>query len=85
MTEPWLRHYAPGVPHRLDVPDTPPPALLDHAARRRPVRTSLIHEGRRTGFGQLQRAVPQFAAVLQDFGIGYGDRVGLICRTLRRP
>lgn len=70
MTEPWLRHYATGVPYRRDMPDTQLPALLDDAA---PLCTALINEGRRTGLHHLQRAVRQYAVVLRGFGVGYGD------------
>ncbi|MEV8320372.1 AMP-binding protein [Streptomyces sp. NPDC059900] len=66
---PWLRFYAAGVPHLLEVPDVTIPALLDAAARR---------HGGRTGFRGLHRAVGACADTLRTRGIRHGDRVALV-------
>ncbi|WP_190081742.1 AMP-binding protein [Streptomyces longisporoflavus] len=66
---PWLRFYAAGVPHRLQVPDVTIPGLLDAAARR---------HGARTGFRGLHRAAGACAETLRRRGIRYGDRVALV-------
>ncbi|MFH8487123.1 AMP-binding protein [Streptomyces longisporoflavus] len=66
---PWLRFYAAGVPHRLQVPDVTIPGLLDAAARR---------HGARTGFRGLHRAADACAETLRTRGIRYGDRVALV-------
>ncbi|GAA1915015.1 long-chain fatty acid--CoA ligase [Streptomyces durmitorensis] len=66
---PWLRFYAAGVPHRLQVPDVTLPGLLDAAARR---------HGGRSGLPGLHRAVGVCAERLRTLGVRHGDRVALV-------
>jgi long-chain acyl-CoA synthetase len=74
---PWLVHYEAGVPAEVEVPDIPVDALLRRTAARHPDRSALIFFGKRTSFGELDRAADRFAHVLRRFGVEKGDRVSL--------
>lgn len=53
VTHPWIRHYEPGVPAHLEIPDQPLTWLLDCTASRYPGRTALNYFGRRLSYAQL--------------------------------
>lgn len=74
---PWLRHYQPGVPHTVDVPDMTVDDLLRRAAQRWPANDALVFFGARTTFGDLDRSVDRFARALSGMGVTRGDRVSL--------
>jgi long-chain acyl-CoA synthetase len=74
---PWLVHYEAGVPAEVDVPEIAVDALLRRTAARHPDRTALIFFGKRTSFGDLDRAADRFAHVLRNMGVEKGDRVSL--------
>ncbi|MBF9070103.1 AMP-binding protein [Streptacidiphilus fuscans] len=77
-SEPWHRFYAPGVPHKLNIPNVSVSGLLDEAAARHGRRTALVFFGKRTSYRALQRAVARFAAGLAALGVARGDRVALV-------
>ena len=85
-TKPWLQHYDDGVPASIDYPRVSLDALLAASAARNPEHPALIF-GARAGsrvmdramtYGQLDEAVNQFAAGLQELDVKKGDRVALM-------
>jgi long-chain acyl-CoA synthetase len=77
VTHPWIRHYEPGVPVHLEIPDQPLTWLLDRAASRYPDRTALIYLGRRLSYAQFAQCAHGFALALQRLGVSKGDRVAI--------
>ncbi len=77
VTHPWIRHYEPGVPAHIEIPDQPLTWLLDHTASRYPGRTALIYYGRRLSYAQLAHHAHRFATALQGLGVNKGDRVAI--------
>jgi long-chain acyl-CoA synthetase len=72
---PWLRSYAPNVPHSLEpYPVESVFAMLEASARRFPDRPALAWFGRRLTFKELLAEV----AMLAGLGVAKGDRVALI-------
>lgn len=74
---PWTGHYAPGVPHRVEIPTEPVWTVLDAAAERFPRRTALHFYGKNLSYRELQEEVNAFASSLASLGVGKGDRVAL--------
>ncbi len=74
---PWTGHYAPGVPHRVEISTEPVWTVLDEAAERFPRRTALHFYGRNLSYRELQEEVDAFASSLASLGVGKGDRVAL--------
>lgn len=52
--------------------------LIEHHARLRPQAAAWTFEGRRTGWAELAHRVDRLSANLRRFGVGPGDRVGLL-------
>lgn len=77
VERPWLRHYDPGVPTHLDIPDIPLDQVVRRAAQTYGSRTALVFFGRRISFSQLDQLVDRFAAGLQRLGVGKGTPVSL--------
>jgi long-chain acyl-CoA synthetase len=77
VTHPWIRHYEPGVPAHLDVPDHSLTWLLDCTASRYPDRTALIYYGTRLSYAQLAHHAQRFATALQRLGVKKGERVAI--------
>jgi long-chain acyl-CoA synthetase len=85
-TKPWLSFYDEGISASIDYPSIPLDRLLADSAATHPSRRAIIF-GARVGsrimdsalsYGQLEEAVNQFAASLQELGVHKGDRVALI-------
>jgi long-chain acyl-CoA synthetase len=76
-SRPWLRHYAPGVPPVIDIPDRPLTWLLDSTVSKYPSHTALIYYGTRLSYAQISSLANRFAAGLQRLGIQPGDRVAI--------
>ncbi|MBX6350078.1 MAG: long-chain fatty acid--CoA ligase [Clostridia bacterium] len=75
---PWLAHYPPGVPSRLEYPRAPVPAFLRDAARSAPAKTATIFFGARRTYAETWEEAVRFARALARSGIRPGDRVALI-------
>ncbi len=58
---PWLPHYDNGVPYTIAIPTRPVHHLLNSAARRFPLNTALLFEGRRISYLQSEQEVNRFA------------------------
>jgi long-chain acyl-CoA synthetase len=82
VTHPWIRHYEPGVPAHIDIPDQPLTWLLDRTASRYPDRTALIYFGRRLSYAQLAQGAQRFALALQRLGVHKGECVALALPNL---
>lgn len=74
---PWVRHYAEGVPPRVDVPVEPVWTVLDRAAQAFPQRVALHYYGTNVSYRELAAQADAFAAGLGNLGVGKGDRVAL--------
>ena len=79
MTDrPWLAHYAPGVPHTLDIPPVALPDLLAAAAREFPAAPAILFYGRTITYGELDLLASRFAAGLLAAGAAPGERLVLV-------
>jgi long-chain acyl-CoA synthetase len=77
LAHPWLRHYEPGVPTYLDIPDHSLAWLLDNAASRYPGRTAFIYYGTKLTYAHFATLAKRFAAATLRLGIRKGDRVAI--------
>jgi long-chain acyl-CoA synthetase len=85
-TKPWLKFYDEGVPSTMDYPPVPLDRLLADSAAKYPAQPAIVF-GARVGsrimdramtYQQLDEAVNQFAASLQELGVHKGDRVAIL-------
>jgi long-chain acyl-CoA synthetase len=74
---PWLRHYDPGVPAHLEIPEMPLDQVVRRAARTYGTRPALVFFGRRISFVELDGLVDRFCAGLQGLGVRKGTPVSL--------
>jgi long-chain acyl-CoA synthetase len=77
VTHPWVKHYEPGVPAHLAIPDRPLTWLLDHAAERYSDHTAFIYLGTKLTYAQFAHYADRFASSLQGLGVKKGDRVAI--------
>jgi long-chain acyl-CoA synthetase len=75
---PWTRHYGPGVPANLKLPEGSLVDLLDSSVRRYGNKTALEFFGAHTSYRELGTAISRAAAGLRALGVGAGDRVALV-------
>ncbi len=75
--KPWTRHYAEGVPERVEAPAQPVGSLLDQAAQAFPRRAALHYYGANLSYQDLREQADAFAAALVGLGVRKGDRVAL--------
>jgi long-chain acyl-CoA synthetase len=83
--KPWLRFYDEGVPHGIDYPAISLDQLLSDSAAKHPSQPAIIFGGRvgsrimdrSLTFQQLDAAVDQFAAAMQELGVRPGDRIAV--------
>lgn len=78
MNRPWLRHYDPGVPPEIEVPEEPVPWLLWQAAARAGDRPALNFYGRITTYAALRDQVARLAQGLTELGLAPGERLALL-------
>jgi long-chain acyl-CoA synthetase len=76
-SHPWVRHYEPGVPVHIAVPDHPLTWLLDGTARRYPDHTAFIYYGTKLTYAQFSRYACRFTIALRRLGVSKGDRVAI--------
>ncbi|MEW6216371.1 MAG: AMP-binding protein [Candidatus Bipolaricaulota bacterium] len=74
---PWVRHYAEGVPEKVEAPAEPVWSLLDRAAQAFPRRAALHYYGTNLSYRELREQADAFAAGLGGAGVRKGDRVAL--------
>lgn len=80
--KPWLSHYEPGVPEKIDYEAICLPDILERSAERFPDRMALLFEGYGVAYRELKQMVDRFAAVLNGFGVRKGDRVAILLPNL---
>lgn len=78
MDYPWLKHYAPHVPHTLQYPEKPVQHFLTDTAAIHPDYLAMTFNDLHTTYAELNDKVNKFASILQKHGIHKGDRVALI-------
>ncbi|MCS7106708.1 MAG: long-chain fatty acid--CoA ligase [Acidilobaceae archaeon] len=76
-SRPWLKHYDPGVPHDIEVPDVPLYKLLDDSAAAYPDNVAFHFLGRDVKYREFHSSALRFASYLRSKNIGKGDRVAL--------
>ncbi len=75
---PWLAHYDPEVPPRLQYEYLPLHAYLDRAAEKWPNRPALVFKNYKLTYARLKRITEVVAANLRRLGIRPGDRVAVM-------
>ena len=78
--KPWLKNYAPGVPHTLEPYPTQDPIfkMLEDSARKHPDAPCTIFKGATITYKQMNDMTDQLAAGLASLGVKKGDRVGIM-------
>ena len=74
---PWLAHYAPSVPHTIEIPGAPLTWLLDEASRRFGANVAVEYYGTKLTYVQLEALANRFARALARLGVERGDRVSI--------
>ncbi len=75
--QPWLAHYAVGVPATVTPPTRSLAPLLDESVRLYGARAAIEYFGTSISYAQLGSQVDRFAHALLRLGVGHGDRVSL--------
>lgn len=78
LTEELRRHYAPGVPPVVEVPEQTVTDMLFEVATRYPQRVALDFFSRSTTYRDLVERVRRGAGLLAGVGVRPGDRVALV-------
>lgn len=78
LTEELRRHYAPGVPPVVEVPEQTVTEMLLEVARRYPQRVALDFFSHATTYRELVERVRRAASALEAAGVRPGDRVALV-------
>ncbi len=77
LARPWVKHYDPGVPADVAVPDRSVSQAFDEATERFRDRTALVFSDRKIGFAELRDQVDRLATAFAALGLRRGDRVAL--------
>ena len=80
--KPWLRSYAPGVPHEIDIEEITLSRALSRSAAERGDMTALNYMGRKISFRELKFLVKQICPGLKGAGGGEGDKVATLLPNL---
>lgn len=75
--KPWFKHYDPGVPQRVEVPDTTVHGILEQTAREHPDQVCTIFKGAELTFAEMNDLSDRLAAGLAARGVRKGDRVAI--------
>ncbi|WP_262852473.1 AMP-binding protein [Mumia quercus] len=78
VERPWVRHYPPGVPDRMEIPDEPVTAPFERAVARWPDRVALDFLGATSTYAQADEQIRRAMVALRRLGVGPGDRVALV-------
>ena len=76
--KPWLRSYAPGVPHELPPPEGSLYDLIRSSVEEFPDRPALEFFGRVTTYAELGEQVERAAEGLRRLGVQPGDPVAIV-------
>ena len=74
---PWLEHYADNVDWHMDIVPRLMSDVFDETVARKPSDQAFDFMGKTYTWSELQIAVNKFAAGLQAYGIGKGQKVGI--------
>jgi long-chain acyl-CoA synthetase len=72
--KPWLKHYDPGVPATVPVPNHSLQQFLLDAAQKHPDNTAVIFKGNQISYRELDELTDAVAAALIADGFKKGDR-----------
>lgn len=75
--KPWFKHYDPGVPRQVDVPDATVHGILERTAKEHPDQVCTIFKGAELTFGEMNDLTDRLAAGLAARGVRKGDRVAI--------
>jgi long-chain acyl-CoA synthetase len=75
---PWLKHYDFWAPASTTYPRQPAYRALEIGAQNFPDRPATIFFGQELSFRELKDRAYRLASALASFGIGKGDRVGIM-------
>ncbi|MBW1991077.1 MAG: long-chain fatty acid--CoA ligase [Deltaproteobacteria bacterium] len=75
---PWMRHYDPGVPVELELPEEPVPWLLSQAASQAPEASALEFFGKTLNYRDFREQTLRAARALQDLGLQPGERLAAL-------
>ncbi|MEE4242331.1 MAG: long-chain fatty acid--CoA ligase [Desulfopila sp.] len=75
---PWYNSYDADVPYQLEYEELTLPYFLKRSAEQFPQKMALQFQGYKLNYLELDRLVNIFASALQNFGLGKGDRVGIL-------
>ena len=75
---PWVSHYPPGVPDRIEIPDEPVTAPFERAVKRWPDRVALDFLGATLTYAQADEQIRRAMVALRRLGVGPGERVALV-------
>ena len=75
---PWLKHYDPGVPYRIDYPPVPLFYFLEESARKYPQQACAIFKGATVTYREMDDLTDRLAAGLAALGVKKGDPVGIL-------
>lgn len=73
----WTKHYDPGIPATIEVPEVPLYHFLEQTAKQYPGRAATIFKGARLTYAELDGLTDQLAAGLVALGLSKGDRVAI--------
>jgi long-chain acyl-CoA synthetase len=76
--KPWLRSYAPGVPHELPAPEGSLYDLIRASVEEFPDRPALEFFGRVTTYAELGEQIERAAEGLRRLGVQPGDPVAIV-------
>ncbi len=75
---PWFNSYDADVPASLEYENLVLPDFLKRSAEQFPRNMAIQFQGYKMNYQELNRIVNTFASALLNFGVGKGDRVGIL-------
>ncbi len=75
--KPWLKHYDPGVPETIDIPEISLVDLFERAVKDFGNKACTIYAGEVLTYKQINDRANRLAQFLLDQGLKKGDRVGI--------
>lgn len=76
--KPWLKHYDPGVPAEIEIPEISLVDLLDRAVQKYGDEICTIYAGEALTYKEVDERANRLARFLLDQGLQKGDRVGIL-------
>lgn len=77
MEKIWLKHYEPGVPHEIDIPEKTLPQLFQESVAKYPNNIATKFMGGKLTYREVDALVNNFSAALAGLGLKEGSRVAL--------